>query len=64
VKQFGKVNYKNKTPQYSIGQVSGAGFFSVIPMTLINAPFERVKIMLQLQGQDVRVLGTLEYTKA
>lgn len=51
VERFGKVNYKNKTPQYSIGQVSGAGFFSAIPMTLINAPFERVKIMLQLQGQ-------------
>jgi Mitochondrial carrier protein len=44
-------NYKNKTPQYSIRQVSGAGFFSAIPMTLINAPFERVKIMFQLQGQ-------------
>lgn len=41
----------NNTPQYSIAQISAAGFFSAIPMTLITAPFERVKIMLQIQGQ-------------
>ncbi|KAK6371532.1 carnitine transporter [Exophiala oligosperma] len=35
----------------SIGQVSAAGFFSAIPMTLITAPFERVKVLLQIQGQ-------------
>jgi len=37
--------------QYSIAQVSAAGFFSAIPMTLITAPFERVKVLLQIQGQ-------------
>ncbi|KAF2457440.1 mitochondrial carrier domain-containing protein [Lineolata rhizophorae] len=37
--------------QYSVGQVSAAGFFSAIPMTLITAPFERVKVLLQIQGQ-------------
>lgn len=36
----------------SIAQTSAAGFFSAIPMTLITAPFERIKIMLQLQGQQ------------
>jgi solute carrier family 25 (mitochondrial carnitine/acylcarnitine transporter), member 20/29 len=45
------VQYKNNTPQYSIGQISAAGFFSAIPMTLITAPFERVKVLLQIQGQ-------------
>lgn len=35
----------------SIGQVSAAGFFSAIPMTAITAPFERVKVILQVQGQ-------------
>lgn len=45
------VPIKNGTPQYSIGQVSAAGFFSAIPMTLITAPFERVKVLLQIQGQ-------------
>lgn len=37
--------------QFSIAQVSTAGFFSAIPMTLITAPFERVKVLLQIQGQ-------------
>ncbi|KAJ9621692.1 carnitine transporter [Taxawa tesnikishii (nom. ined.)] len=37
--------------QFSVGQVSAAGFFSAIPMTLITAPFERVKVLLQIQGQ-------------
>ena len=37
--------------QFSIAQISAAGFFSAIPMTLITAPFERVKVLLQIQGQ-------------
>ena len=45
------VEVKNNTPQYTIGQISAAGFFSAIPMTLITAPFERVKVLLQIQGQ-------------
>ncbi|KAJ9660175.1 carnitine transporter [Neophaeococcomyces mojaviensis] len=45
------VPVKNNTPQYSIGQISAAGFFSAIPMTIITAPFERVKVLLQIQGQ-------------
>ena len=40
-----------KNEQYSVAQVSAAGFFSAIPMTLITAPFERVKVLLQIQGQ-------------
>lgn len=45
------VPYKNGVAQFSIGQISSAGFFSAIPMTLITAPFERVKVLLQIQGQ-------------
>ncbi|KAF2195028.1 mitochondrial carrier [Zopfia rhizophila CBS 207.26] len=37
--------------QLSVAQISAAGFFSAIPMTLITAPFERVKVLLQIQGQ-------------
>ena len=37
--------------RFSIAQISAAGFFSAIPMTLITAPFERVKVLLQTQGQ-------------
>jgi solute carrier family 25 (mitochondrial carnitine/acylcarnitine transporter), member 20/29 len=41
----------------SIAQTSAAGFFSAVPMTLITAPFERVKVLLQLQGQKTLAPG-------
>ncbi|KAJ4164740.1 hypothetical protein LMH87_006402 [Akanthomyces muscarius] len=41
----------------SIGQVSAAGFLSAIPMTAITAPFERVKVILQVQGQKPLAAG-------
>jgi solute carrier family 25 carnitine/acylcarnitine transporter 20/29 len=49
----------NKDPaaQLSIAQVSTAGFFSAIPMTAITAPFERVKVLLQIQGQKTLAPG-------
>ncbi len=47
VRNFSEV----KGDQYSVAQISAAGFFSAIPMTLITAPFERVKVLLQIQGQ-------------
>lgn len=40
--------------QLSIAQTSAAGFFSAVPMTLITAPFERVKVILQVQGQKLQ----------
>jgi solute carrier family 25 carnitine/acylcarnitine transporter 20/29 len=40
-----------KDGQFSVAQVSAAGFFSAIPQTIITAPFERVKVLLQIQGQ-------------
>jgi solute carrier family 25 carnitine/acylcarnitine transporter 20/29 len=41
----------------SIAQISTAGFFSAVPMTAITAPFERVKVLLQVQGQKVLAPG-------
>ncbi|KAL8914817.1 MAG: hypothetical protein Q9171_000653 [Xanthocarpia ochracea] len=41
----------NAQTPFTIAQISAAGFFSAIPMTLITAPFERVKVLLQIQGQ-------------
>ncbi|KAK1473895.1 hypothetical protein CCUS01_05485 [Colletotrichum cuscutae] len=38
----------------TIAQVSAAGFFSAIPMTAITAPFERVKVILQVQSQRLK----------
>jgi solute carrier family 25 carnitine/acylcarnitine transporter 20/29 len=43
-------NTAHDTP-FTIGQISTAGAFSALPMTLITAPFERVKVLLQIQGQ-------------
>ncbi|KAH6643877.1 mitochondrial carrier domain-containing protein [Boeremia exigua] len=42
---------KVENGQFSVAQISAAGFFSAIPQTLITAPFERVKVLLQIQGQ-------------
>ncbi|KAK2757536.1 carnitine transporter [Arachnomyces sp. PD_36] len=53
VRNLSTVPVHNGTHQYSVAQISGAGFFSAIPMTLITAPFERVKVLLQIQGQKV-----------
>ncbi|KAI1399805.1 mitochondrial carrier domain-containing protein [Hypoxylon fuscum] len=38
----------------SIGQITAAGAFSAVPMTVITAPFERVKVILQVQGQRLQ----------
>ncbi|TGJ79933.1 hypothetical protein E0Z10_g8840 [Xylaria hypoxylon] len=38
----------------TIAQISTAGFFSAIPMTAITAPFERVKVILQVQGSRLK----------
>ena len=51
VERVSEVEVKNGVKQYSIGQVCAAGAFSAVPMTLITAPFERVKVLLQIQGQ-------------
>jgi solute carrier family 25 (mitochondrial carnitine/acylcarnitine transporter), member 20/29 len=46
-----RVSAPNPDGSLTIGQISAAGFFSAIPMTAITAPFERVKVILQVQGQ-------------
>ncbi|GAA5866215.1 hypothetical protein JCM8547_007205 [Rhodosporidiobolus lusitaniae] len=35
----------------SYGELAAAGFFSAVPTTLVAAPVERVKVLLQMQGQ-------------
>ncbi|ODV85028.1 hypothetical protein CANARDRAFT_8158 [[Candida] arabinofermentans NRRL YB-2248] len=57
--------YVGKDPlnaEMTIGEISAAGFFSAIPTTLIAAPFERVKIVMQTSkskigfGETVKML--------
>lgn len=38
--------------ELSIAQISAAGFISALPTTSVAAPFERIKVILQLQGQN------------
>jgi solute carrier family 25 (mitochondrial carnitine/acylcarnitine transporter), member 20/29 len=45
----------------TLPQYAAAGFFSAIPMTAITAPFERIKIVLQIQGQS-STPGQKQYT--
>ena len=42
---------KSPNEGLTIAQTYAAGFFSAIPMSLVSAPFERVKVLLQAQGQ-------------
>lgn len=48
----------------SIGQISTAGFISAIPTTAVAAPFERIKVILQLQGQNKPAPGQKQFTGA
>ncbi|GAB1521329.1 carnitine transporter [Rhizoctonia solani] len=40
-----------KSQTLSLGELAFAGFFSAIPTTLVAGPAERVKVLLQIQGQ-------------
>ncbi|KAF9056526.1 mitochondrial carrier domain-containing protein [Panaeolus papilionaceus] len=40
-----------KSESLSIGELATAGFLSAVPTTLVTAPVERAKVLLQIQGQ-------------
>lgn len=37
---------------FTVGETSTAGFISAVPTTLVAAPFERVKVMMQIQSKE------------
>ncbi|TFK36860.1 carnitine/acyl carnitine carrier [Crucibulum laeve] len=39
------------TTSLSVGELATAGFMSAVPTTLVTAPVERAKVLLQVQGQ-------------
>lgn len=45
------------TSDLSIAQFFAAGLCSAVPMTIVSAPFERLKILLQVQGQNPQENG-------
>ncbi|CDK24465.1 unnamed protein product [Kuraishia capsulata CBS 1993] len=44
----------------SVAQISAAGFLSAVPTTAIAAPFERVKVMLQIQQSKTGMLSMVK----
>ncbi|GME96027.1 hypothetical protein B5S31_g3248 [[Candida] boidinii] len=59
------VYYYNKKPvsdntPLTIGEISFAGFFSAIPTTLVAAPFERVKVVMQTSKSNNSMFQTVK----
>lgn len=45
---------------FSIANISTAGFISAVPTTLVAAPFERIKVMMQIQdGSKTTSMGSV-----
>lgn len=44
-----------------MGELAFAGFFSAVPTTLVAGPAERVKVLLQIQGQGTQVGSQIFY---
>jgi solute carrier family 25 carnitine/acylcarnitine transporter 20/29 len=42
---------KRTSEKLSTAELAAAGFMSAVPTTLITAPVERAKVLLQVQGQ-------------
>ncbi|GME79052.1 unnamed protein product [Ambrosiozyma monospora] len=47
------ITKKKETEALSTAEISAAGFLSAIPTTLIAAPFERVKVVMQISKEKV-----------
>lgn len=55
------VSFRGKSPDVplTIAEVSAAGFFSAIPTTLIAAPFERIKVVMQIDKEQSSFMHTV-----
>jgi solute carrier family 25 carnitine/acylcarnitine transporter 20/29 len=61
-----KFTPNRESKQLSVGELATAGFMSAVPTTLITAPVERAKVLLQVQGQggaEHRYKGVLDVMK-
>lgn len=55
-----------KSEALSVGELAAAGFLSAVPTTLVTAPVERAKVLLQVQGQGgstTKYTGVLDVMK-
>ena len=44
----------------TLGEIMIAGAFSALPSTVVTSPVERVKCLLQIQGEEARLLSNVE----
>lgn len=56
-----------RDPNLTTAEITAAGFLSAIPTTLVSAPVERAKVVLQTQGQgasgEQKYKGVLDVVK-
>ena len=56
-----------RDPKLTTAEITAAGFLSALPTTLVAAPVERAKVVLQVQGQgapgDQKYKGVLDVIK-
>ncbi|CCG83516.1 Putative uncharacterized protein [Taphrina deformans PYCC 5710] len=48
---------------FSTAQIATAGLISAVPCTAVTAPFERVKVLLQVQGDSKKYNGSFDVIK-
>ncbi|KDQ63426.1 hypothetical protein JAAARDRAFT_120944 [Jaapia argillacea MUCL 33604] len=61
-----KMTPNRTSTELSIPELAAAGFMSAIPTTLVTAPVERAKVILQIQGQggsDAKYKGVTDVVK-
>lgn len=60
VRRVSEVDEKNG---FSTAQIATAGLLSAVPCTVVTAPFERVKVLLQIQGDSKKYNGSFDVMK-
>ena len=53
---------QRKSSILSYGELAAAGFFSAVPTTLVAAPVERVKVLLQVSSNFTKLGGSRKKT--
>lgn len=58
-----RVSEVDEKEGFSTAQIATAGLISAVPCTIVTAPFERVKVLLQIQGDSKKYNGSLDVMK-
>lgn len=58
-----RVSEVDEVNGFTTAQIATAGLISAVPCTIVTAPFERVKVLLQVQGDSKKYNGSLDVMK-